>query len=60
MTGRRLSADAVREYGAQIVIVATGSHWSRDGVQAYTHEPIEGADASLAPRVDAGTGGGGR
>ena len=30
-----------------IVIVATGSHWSGEGVQAYTHEPIEGADPSL-------------
>ncbi|MGH2594665.1 MAG: NAD(P)-binding protein [Actinomycetota bacterium] len=47
VTGNRLSAAAVRNYGAQIVIVATGSHWSRDGMQAYTHEPIAGADASL-------------
>ena len=37
----------MRDYGAQIVIVATGSHWSGDGVQAYTHEPIAGADPSL-------------
>jgi dimethylamine/trimethylamine dehydrogenase len=47
VTGSRLSADAVRNYGAQIVIVATGSHWSGDGMQASTHEPIKGADASL-------------
>lgn len=47
VTGSRLSADAVRDYGAQIVVVATGSHWSRDGIQAYTHEPIAGAEASL-------------
>ncbi len=44
VTRRRLDADAVRDYGAQIVIVATGSHWSGDGLQASTHEPIEGAD----------------
>ena len=47
VTGRRLTADTVRDYGAQIVIVATGSHWSGDGVQAYTHESIEGADPTL-------------
>ena len=47
VTGSRLSADAVREYGATIVVVATGSHWSGEGVQAGTHEPIDGADPSL-------------
>ena len=29
------------------MIVATGSHWSGDGMQASTHEPIEGADPAL-------------
>ncbi|MBI2238396.1 MAG: FAD-dependent oxidoreductase [Actinobacteria bacterium] len=47
ITNSRLTADAVRDYGAQIVIVATGSHWSGDGNQAATHEPIAGADLSL-------------
>jgi dimethylamine/trimethylamine dehydrogenase len=47
VTGRRLSAEDVRDYGAQIVIVATGSHWSDEGVQSSTHEPIDGASASL-------------
>jgi dimethylamine/trimethylamine dehydrogenase len=47
VTGRRLSAEGVRDYGAQIVIVATGSRWSGEGVQSSTHEPIEGASASL-------------
>ncbi len=46
-TRTRLTAEDVRDYGAQIVVVATGSHWSRDGLQAATHEPIAGADASL-------------
>jgi dimethylamine/trimethylamine dehydrogenase len=41
---RRLGADAVRDYGAQIVIVATGSRWSGEGLQASTHVPIEGGD----------------
>jgi dimethylamine/trimethylamine dehydrogenase len=47
VTGRRLSAEDVRDYGAQLVILATGSQWSGDGVQSSTHEPIEGASASL-------------
>ena len=47
VTGRRLSAADVLDYGAQLVVVATGSRWSEDGVQSSTHEPIEGASASL-------------
>ena len=43
----RLSAEQVLEYGAEIVIVATGCHFATDGLNAATHEPIEGADASL-------------
>jgi dimethylamine/trimethylamine dehydrogenase len=45
-TGRRLSAPDVLEYGAELVIVATGSRWSGEGLQAGTHEPIEGASDS--------------
>ena len=45
--GRRLSAEEVRDYGAQLVVVATGSRWSGEGLQSATHEPIEGATASL-------------
>ena len=44
---RRLDAAAVRDYGAQIVIVATGARWATDGLNAATHDPIPGADASL-------------
>ena len=35
------------EYGAQIVIVATGSHWAGDGLSGVTRKPIPGADANL-------------
>jgi dimethylamine/trimethylamine dehydrogenase len=45
--GRRLSAEDVHDYGAQVVVMATGSHWSAEGLQSSTHEPIEGASASL-------------
>ena len=48
ITGKRLTADAVRDYGAAVVVLATGSHWSGEGLQASTHEPIVGADPSLA------------
>jgi dimethylamine/trimethylamine dehydrogenase len=50
VTGRRLSGDDVRDYGAQLVIVATGSRWSGDGLQSATHEPIDGASGDL-PQV---------
>lgn len=48
LTGLRLDATAVHEYGAEIVICATGAHWAADGLNAVTHAPIAGADASLA------------
>jgi dimethylamine/trimethylamine dehydrogenase len=47
ITKTKLDAAAVREYGAEIVVVATGSHWATDGLQGVTNEPIPGADASL-------------
>jgi len=47
MPKRRLIAEEIREYGAEIVVVATGARWSADGLNGVTHEPIAGADASL-------------
>jgi dimethylamine/trimethylamine dehydrogenase len=47
VTGRRLSVGDVLGYGAELVVVATGSRWSGDGLQASTHEPIEGASEAL-------------
>ena len=46
--GTALAVKDIREYGAEIVVVATGAHWATDGLNAYTHAPIPGADASLA------------
>jgi dimethylamine/trimethylamine dehydrogenase len=43
----RLSAQDVREYGAELVVVATGAHWAADGLNRLSHEPIPGADATL-------------
>jgi dimethylamine/trimethylamine dehydrogenase len=45
--GKRLTAKDVLDYGASVVVVATGSHWSGEGLQANTHGPIDGADPSL-------------
>jgi len=39
----RLDAQAVREYGAELVVLATGSSWARDGLSPATHAPIAGA-----------------
>lgn len=49
--GKRLTADAVLSYGAEKVIIATGSSWNGDGVNALTHEPIPGVDASKPNHV---------
>jgi dimethylamine/trimethylamine dehydrogenase len=45
--GKRLTAKDVLDYGASVVVVATGSHWSGEGLQANTHGRIDGADPSL-------------
>jgi dimethylamine/trimethylamine dehydrogenase len=47
LAGLRLDAAGVREYGAEVVVVATGARWSTDGLNFVTHEAIPGADASL-------------
>jgi len=44
ITGRRLAAADVLDYGAQIVVVATGSHFRADGVQPHEPTPIVGVD----------------
>jgi dimethylamine/trimethylamine dehydrogenase len=43
----KLDARGVAEYGAEIVIVATGAYWATDGLNGATHDTIPGADASL-------------
>ncbi len=50
LTGLRLDAAGVTEYGAELVVVATGSHWAGDGLNFVTHEPIPGANL-LQPYV---------
>ena len=47
LTGMRLDAQGVKEYGAEIVVVATGARWAADGLSGATHAPVPGADAGL-------------
>jgi dimethylamine/trimethylamine dehydrogenase len=42
---KRLSAEDVLTYGAEIVITATGARWRADGMNGPTQAPIPGADA---------------
>ncbi|MDX6377814.1 MAG: dimethylamine/trimethylamine dehydrogenase [Gaiellaceae bacterium] len=45
--GARLSADDVRDYGAELVVVATGADWVADGLNGSTQAPIPGAGTGL-------------
>jgi dimethylamine/trimethylamine dehydrogenase len=47
ITGARLSADEVREYGAELVVVAAGARWADSGIVGVRHDPVPGADSSL-------------
>jgi dimethylamine/trimethylamine dehydrogenase len=51
ITGRRLTTQDVLEYGAEIVIVATGSYWSPTGVHDVENQPILGANAATQDHV---------
>jgi dimethylamine/trimethylamine dehydrogenase len=42
----KMSADSVLQYGADRVVIATGSHWCADG-RGANFGPIAGADTSL-------------
>ena len=41
----RLSADDVLNYGAELVVIATGSSWAADGLSGFNPEGIAGVDA---------------
>jgi dimethylamine/trimethylamine dehydrogenase len=47
--GRRLGVADVLDYGADTVIVATGSAWVGDGSQPHHLEPISGTATALTP-----------
>jgi dimethylamine/trimethylamine dehydrogenase len=43
-----LTAQDVLDYGAELVVIATGAHWAVDGFGPATHAPISGANAEQA------------
>ena len=47
ITGHRLTAADVLGYGADLVVIATGSAWRGDGVQPGYPDPMPGADPGL-------------
>ncbi|HEX5191311.1 MAG TPA: FAD-binding protein [Solirubrobacteraceae bacterium] len=48
MPGLELDVPAIREYGAEIVVLATGAGWAGDGLTGIGHVPVPGADPTLA------------
>jgi dimethylamine/trimethylamine dehydrogenase len=46
-----LTAEAAITYGAEKIVIATGSSWNTDGTNCLTHDPIPGADASLPEQL---------
>jgi len=47
ITGRRLTAADVLDYGAELVVIATGSAWRGDGIQPGYPGLMPGADPGL-------------
>jgi dimethylamine/trimethylamine dehydrogenase len=43
-----LTKQEILEYGAEIVVLATGSHWAADGLNPSTQKAIPGAEAPRA------------
>jgi dimethylamine/trimethylamine dehydrogenase len=43
-TDSELTAGDVLDYGADLVVVATGAHWSRTGLNPLTHRDVPGFD----------------
>ena len=43
-----LTAEDVLEYGAEIVVIATGSEWDGFGLNGATHSPIPGVEPTAA------------
>jgi dimethylamine/trimethylamine dehydrogenase len=51
VTSTRLTAADVRAYGAELVVVATGSHWAADGTNGISGGPVSGAERALTPEA---------
>lgn len=48
LTDHPMTAEEVLDYGAQIVVVATGSEWDATGMNPITHAPINGVEEHAA------------
>jgi len=48
VSGVVMDVDDILDYGADIVILATGSKWATTAIDPWTHEALPGADASSA------------
>jgi dimethylamine/trimethylamine dehydrogenase len=46
-----MTAETALTYGAEKIVIATGSSWNTDGTNCLTHDPIPGADASQADQL---------
>ncbi len=57
-TSTELTAAEIADYGADIVVLATGAEWRADGLAPATHEPL--ARRRRRPHGDARAGGRGR
>ena len=47
MGAKPMTVDDALNYGADKIVIATGSSWNGDGNNALLHDPIQGVDASL-------------
>ncbi len=50
--GSRLTAEEVLEFGADHVVLATGSKWARHGIGRHNHDPIKAADGAVVLTPD--------
>jgi dimethylamine/trimethylamine dehydrogenase len=46
-----MTAETALTYGAEKIVIATGSSWNTDGTNCLSHDPIPGADASLPDQL---------
>jgi dimethylamine/trimethylamine dehydrogenase len=46
-----MTAETALTYGAEKIVIATGSSWNTDGTNCLSHDPIPGADASKADQL---------
>jgi dimethylamine/trimethylamine dehydrogenase len=63
LTRLQLDTTATAQYGADVIIVATGAGWRRDGTSHVTHAPLPGAELphvvtpeTVLRRTDHGSG----